>query len=168
MELTRAGLTLKEAISRIITVAHGIGVAFMTLMMLLTVSDVIMRYLFNRPIMGSFELTQFFMAILVSFGISYTAIKKGHVGVDIIISRLSRKTRMIVNMITQLLALVLFSLVSWRNIDQAINVKANGTTSSVLLIPVFPFVYVFAFGCALLSLVLLLDFIESILGVSER
>ena len=59
-------------------VLNIIGVTCLVLMMLLTVSDVFMRYVFTQPIKGSVELTEYLMAVVGFFGLAWCAIKKGH------------------------------------------------------------------------------------------
>ncbi len=168
MELVSTKWAPNKAVSRIIRTAYYIGMAFLIAMMLLTVVDVILRFFFNNPVMGTFELIQFMMAVLISFGISYTAVEKGHVGVDIVVSRLRQKPRIIIGCITQLLGLGLFTLITWQAAVQARTLWESGATTSVLLIPVFPFVYLFSFGCAMLCLVLLGNFIDSLLEMAKK
>ena len=168
MGFTKASSSLNRRFSRLIRSVHSVGVAIIAVIMLLTVVDVVGRYAFSRPVGGSYELTEFMMAILVSFGIAYTALEKGHIGVDLVIGRLSPKSQEIILIITRLLSLVLFVLIGWQSALQARVYWVTHATSSVLLVPIFPFVYVFVFGCALLCLVLLKDFIESIFSLYKR
>jgi TRAP-type C4-dicarboxylate transport system permease small subunit len=42
-----------------------LGVGVLTIMMLLTVSDVLLRFVFNRPILGTLELTEYMMVPVV-------------------------------------------------------------------------------------------------------
>lgn len=144
------------------TVLHSVGVGILALMMFLTASDVILRYVFNRPIVGAFDLTEYMMAIVVAFGLAYCAMMKGHVRVDLIVERLPQRAQAVIDSVTGLLSLGLFSLITWQCF---LNVKlqfASGVTSTVLLIPVFPFVGMVGIGSALLSLMLLIDFLESL------
>ena len=54
----------------IVRLLKSIAMGILLIMMFLTAMDVIFRYMFNRPITGSYELIEFMMAILVSFGIA--------------------------------------------------------------------------------------------------
>ena len=47
-----------------------VGVSTLMVMMVLTVADVSLRYLINQPIPGAFELTEFLLVILASFGLA--------------------------------------------------------------------------------------------------
>ena len=70
---------------------NGAGIAVLAAMMTLTAADVCLRYLFNRPIMGAYELNEFMMAVLVGLSFAYTAIHKEHVGIEFLVERTSQR-----------------------------------------------------------------------------
>ena len=135
---------------------NGVGGTALTLMMLLTAVDVCLRYIFDRPITGSYELTEFLMAILVAFGLAYTAVHQGHINVDLLITCTRPKSQAVINSITALLSVGFFTLMTWRSFLYAEKLRVDGYTSQSLLIPTYPFAYVVAVGCAILVLVLLI------------
>jgi TRAP-type C4-dicarboxylate transport system permease small subunit len=132
----------------------------LVIMMLLTAFDVIFRYIFNRPIAGSIELTEFMMATMVSFGIAYCAVLDGHVSVDIVVYLLPQKARTIIGTITTLLSLGLFLLITWQNLLYIKETLDSGLESPVLLLPVYPFIGAVAIGFGALCLVLLMNFFQ--------
>ena len=141
----------------IVSVLKSIAMGILALMMLLTAMDVIFRYMFNRPITGSYELIEFMMAILVSFGIAYCALEGGHVSVDLVVARFPKKTQAIIETITSFLSLGLFILITWQNV---LYIKENFHSkleSAVLFIPVYPFIVVVAIGFAVLCMVFLIN-----------
>jgi TRAP-type C4-dicarboxylate transport system permease small subunit len=144
----------------IVSLLKGIAMSVLVIMMLLTALDVIFRYIFNRPIAGSIELTEFMMAIMVSFGIAYCAVMGGHVSVDIVVSLLPKKTRTIIDTITTLLSLGLFLLVTWQNVLYIKETFDSGLESPVLRLPVYPFIGTVAIGFGALCLVLLMNFFQ--------
>ncbi|MFC1860940.1 TRAP transporter large permease subunit [Chloroflexota bacterium] len=153
---------LENAISLASRGAGSVGASIIAVMMFLTAVDVILRYFFNRPIIGSFELTEYLMVSAISFTLAYCAILKGHVRVDVIISLLPQGVQLVIRSIVTILALGLFSLVTWQSAIQAGIIQASGAYSSVLRIPTYPFVWVLFVGSALLSLVFLRDLRESV------
>ncbi len=162
MWLSKAVDWLNRIIRPAGTVLHSVGSGVLALMMLLTAGDVILRYVFNRPIVGAFDLTEYMMAIMVSFGLAYCALMKGHVSVGLVVSRFPQRVQAIIDMITSLLSLGMFTLITWQCF---VNVKlqfASGFTSTVLLIPVFPFAAMVGLGSTMLTLVLLIDFLDSL------
>lgn len=155
---------LQDWISRItnpvVGVLKGIAMSVLFIMMLLTASDVIFRYIFNRPIAGSIELTEFMMATMVSFGIAYCAVLGGHVSVDVVVSLLSQKVRTIIGIITTLLSLGLFLLITWQNVLYIKEIFDSGLESPVLLLPAYPYIGAVAIGFGALCLVLLMNFFQ--------
>lgn len=54
-----------------------IGMGAVVVIMLLTVADVLMRSLFNKPITGTEELTEYLMVAVVYFGLALCARRNG-------------------------------------------------------------------------------------------
>lgn len=135
---------------------NGVGVTALTLLMLLTAVDVCLRYVFNRPITGSYELSEFMMAILVAFGLAYTAVHRGHINVDLLVTKTTLRSQAVINSVTALLSVGFFVLMTWRTMLYAEKLGADGYTSQSLAMPIYPFAYAVAFGCAILVLVLLI------------
>jgi len=145
-------------------VLQGVGAGVLTVMMLLTASDVTLRQV-KIPIMGTDDITAFLMAILVSFGLAYCAIRKGHVRVELIVERLPRRVQAIIDTVTTLLSLGLCTLITWQSFINMVSVYTSGATSWTLNIIVFPFAGLVAFGFAWFTLILLADFLNAIVRV---
>jgi TRAP-type C4-dicarboxylate transport system permease small subunit len=145
-----------------------IGAVFLTAMMLLIFSEVSMRYLFNAPIEGAFEMVEFMMALVISLAMAYTGIRGGHISVELLVSKFSKRTQSLLNIFHFLVCTVFFALMSWKTTVQALVVAKRRVTSQVLLIPVYPFVWVLAVCAGLLCLVFLVRFIDSFKKVVEN
>ena len=139
------------------------GAAVLFLLMLLTTADVAGRYLFNAPILGVFEITEFMMVCLVFCALAYTQRKKGHVAVDIFVDQIPPKSRRWVDILNYLISFLVLLLMTWKSLERGFEVMANNETSGTLQIPVYPFVFVVAVGCAALSLEFLKDTIKKIM-----
>jgi len=148
--------------------ADSVGRVTLALMVLLITLDVVLRYFFNRPIKGSYELVEFMMVLVVFLGLAYTQTKKAHVSISLFTSKLSPRQTSVVGSATNLLCLVIFSLITWRCFIQAENLRTNGTSSDVLFLPNFPFMWVVIFGSVLLCLIFLIDFINSVDDVKKN
>jgi len=146
----------------------SIGRVILALMVLLITLDVVLRYFFNRPIKGSYELVEFMMVLIVYLGLGYTQINKRHVSINLFTTKLSPAPLSLVSSATYFLCLAVFSLITWRCILQAEALRVDGTASDVLFIPSFPFMWVVVFGSALLCFIFLIDFIKSLDGVSKQ
>jgi len=140
----------------------------MVALMFLIVADVCLRYLFNRPIASSNELVMFLMAVVVFSALSYTETVDGHVIIDLVVSRLPRRAKTALRAITSIISLALFALIAQQNIVRAKALQAEGLTSSILHVPVYPFYLFAAFGCALLCVVLLIHVLVSLIPKGEE
>jgi TRAP-type C4-dicarboxylate transport system permease small subunit len=128
-------------------------------MMLLTCADVFMRYLFSKPIIGTYDLVSLMGAVLASFAMPYTMLKKGHVAVEILIQYLSRGKQLIIETFTHLIGISLFLVLVWQAILLSRDMKAAGEVTPTLLLPFYPIVYCMAvcfFGLCLAILLNLL------------
>ena len=149
---------VKKGIRRINYVVCAIGMAMIIPLMLLTFADVMLRGFFNKPIPGSFEISQYILAVFILLGAAYTQQVKGHVGVDFVTSRLSPRLRAVCEIITTLLSLLIIAIVVWQGWVEGITEKA---VSDQLRIPQYPFRVLVAVGGFLLWLELLIDLFGS-------
>ena len=149
---------VKKGIRRINYIVCAIGMAMIIPLMLLTFADVMLRGFFNKPIPGTFEISQYILAVFILLGAAYTQQVKGHVGVDFVTSRLSPRLRAICEIFTTLLSLFIIAVVVWQGWVVGIEEKA---VSDQLRIPQYPFKVLVAVGGLLLWLELLMDLFGS-------
>jgi TRAP-type C4-dicarboxylate transport system permease small subunit len=128
-------------------------------MMFLTIADVFLRKVFSRSILGTVEVTEFLLLILVFFALAQTEVLNGHVKVDLVMGRFSTRTQAAVDMITQLICFVMFGLFTWSALVYSEKMREAAEVSQDLWLPIYPFVYVVVAGCAILSLALLIKFL---------
>jgi len=115
-------------------------------MMLTTFIDVTGRYFFNKPLLGTFELIQMFMAILGGFAICYAAITRAHINVDMFFERFSKRNRVILSVSSSLLGCGTWFLVAYQVYVGGKELIDSGQYSSTLHIPETPFIFMFALG----------------------
>ena len=149
----------EKAVTGFSSLFNMVASAALVAMMLLTCSDVFMRYLFNSPITGTYDLVGLLGAVLASFAMPYTMLKKGHVAVEILIQSLSRGKQLVIETFTHLLGISLFLVLVWQAILLSRDMKAAGEVTPTLLLPFYPILYCMAvcfFGLCLAILVNLL------------
>lgn len=154
--------SLYKGIKPVSRVVNVIGMIMMTAMMIFVTLDVTLRKLFDSPILGSIEITQFILAICVSFGLAQCTIDKGHVIVDLFVSRLTTRAKARLGIVTGMLAFGSCLLVTWQLFNYIFIIKENNNVSSVLKIPMWPFVALVTFGFVLFCFVLFIQFLEYI------
>ncbi len=102
-----------------------VGAVFLFGMAILTCLDVIGRF-FKYPIFGSVELVSFMGVLAIACSLPFVHAEEGHIGVELIVRKFSRKTRNIVKLCTETLSLILFSLVTWKMFEYSVKVKNSG------------------------------------------
>ena len=149
----------KKGIQRLNLYVSIAGMSLLIPLMLLTTGDVIGRGFFRKPIPGTFELSEYVLAVFILLGAAYTQQVKGHVGVDFITSKLPTRLRAVCEIITTFLSLFIIAIVIWQGFLEGIR---EHTVSDMLRIPQYPFRLLVAIGGFLLWLELLIDLTSSI------
>ncbi|RLC72698.1 MAG: TRAP transporter small permease [Chloroflexi bacterium] len=162
MRLNEAARSAGRLTQLLCAAVHKAGLVSLFAMMVLTVGDVVGRYFFTKPILGTFELTEFMLAVLVFCSLGYTQVRKGHISIDVVVSRLPSRAQAIIDTLTYLGSLGLFSLVTWQSIINAIRLWRGHNVSGILGVPIYPFLIVVAVGSFLFCLALVIDFLNSL------
>lgn len=137
-------------------------------LMVLTSADVFLRYLFRSPIRGTYEISGLIALVVISFALAETQMKRAHISVDFIALMLPKRLRAILSSAVYLVSLGLTILFAWRCAAYAQSLWQIGETSQTEKIPFAPFVLVMSVGFAVLCLVLLIDFVRSLMEVTEK
>jgi TRAP-type C4-dicarboxylate transport system permease small subunit len=124
-------------------------------MILIVCANIITR-LFGKPIMGTYELVQVSLLIVISFGLAYGSLTGCHTAVELLTRRISGRAQAILGSIICLISTGLFALIAWRCFLLASRFQQANELSITLRIPLYPFLYLVAFNCILVCLVLLL------------
>jgi len=135
------------------------GMFFAIPLMLITTVDAIGRDMFDKPLPGTIELSEYMLSIIILLGAAYTQQVKGHVGVDFLTKRMSTKTKSAIGIITTLASMFIITIVTWQGYLEGINEK---TVSDMLRVPQKPFRLLVSIGGILLWLELLVDLITDI------
>jgi TRAP-type transport system small permease protein len=149
-----------KAVTGLGSLFNMVASASLVAMMLLTSADICMRYFFNSPITGTYDIVSLLGAVLVSFAMPYTMLKKGHVAVEILIQSLSKGKQLVVETLTHLLGISLFLVLVWQAVLLSRHMKAVGEVTPTLLVPFYPILNCMAvcfFGLCLAILVNLLN-----------
>jgi TRAP-type C4-dicarboxylate transport system permease small subunit len=136
-------------------------------MMFITFFNVIGRAAFNLPVRGYFESVEFAMVLMTVFGIGYCALSKGHIRVDVLSSYASRRVNCVMDIFAFGTAFIFYVLVSWQGVLNALTYLKDGRTSSVLHIPVYPFIFLLVIGAAFVALVFFRDFLKAMYEVKR-
>lgn len=145
-------------VSRALGAAAGLT---LVAMMLLTVADMVLRVL-DRPLAGTYEIIGWLAAVSTALALGYTQLHRGHVSINLLLVRLSPKTRSAVECLTDLVSTLLFAAVALQVALYGGVLRESGSLSETLKVIVYPWVYAVAVGGAGLALALLFDFLRSL------
>lgn len=133
--------------------------------MALVVINVILRTVFGRPFLGTYEYVGFLMAVMIGFSIPYCAILEGHIAVDFIAERLPQKIKVPILTMEEMVSFFFLTLVTWQLLKYGASIRTTGQVSLTTEIPIYPFIYLVTIGFFMLTLVLLRKVIKNFRGV---
>jgi len=116
---------------KILNITVLVSVICLLSIMLLTFSDVIGRYVFDKPLTGAYEGTQYLQAIVVFMGAAWTQFRGGHVKVEILSSRMSENTNKWLDVFVPLIAMILMAIMGWKTSVQAVASFISGEYESI-------------------------------------
>jgi TRAP-type C4-dicarboxylate transport system permease small subunit len=122
----------------------------------LTFSDVVLR-LFRRPILGTYEIVEFLGAAVASFAMAHTTLQRAHVAVEVVVMRLSPRVQKAVYVVTHLMSIFLFVLLTYEFIVFGNDFRTSGEVSMTLRFPFYPVLYGMSVASVAVCLVLLTD-----------
>ena len=134
--------------------------ASLAAIILLTCTDVSMRYFFSRPMAGTYDLVSLMGAVVAAFAMPYTMLMRGHVAVDLFVRKLSRKKQLAVETVTHMVGICLFLIMVWQCFVLASDMKAAGEVTPTLLLPFYPVVYFMSVCFFVLCLAILVNLLN--------
>ena len=113
-------------------------------MMTLTFVDVVMRYFFNSPIKGGFEVTEMMMAVLIFAGLPLVSRKNEHVTIDAFDGFFPAAVRRGLHVVIHLVCAATLAGMGWLLYRKAGSFADIGDVTQTLKFPIAPFVYLMA------------------------
>ena len=145
-----------RSVSKLLNIIAGIAV---TVMMLLTVADVLLRA-GGHPIIGTFEIVALSLALVIGFGIPQVSLDRGHVYMDILLDKLSKRGKNVLNTITRLFCIIFFLPLGYNLFNVGARFHASGEVSPTIKIPFYPVAYGVAICCLLECCVFIFDIVR--------
>lgn len=143
------------------------GIALVA-MVVVNMVNIFGRLFFNSPFRGTYEISEFLGAAIGAFAMGWTMVQGGHVSIDVLVSRLSRRSQAVIDAFVGLLGMAIFSLLTWQTAVFATELMQTGQLSMGLRVPYYPVVYGVAFGCAVITLVLVIRFLDSLKAETKK
>jgi C4-dicarboxylate transporter, DctQ subunit len=141
-------------------VAVNMAVAFM--LMLAVVYGVVGRYIFNSSANWVAELSAFMMVPLTFLALNHVQSKQMHVNITLLIDKQSLRSKTMLHIITTLVTLALFVMLTWAAWLFSLKALHNGYVSDAAQIPLFPFRVIVPIGGLLMCVRLVTDLVQDI------
>jgi TRAP-type C4-dicarboxylate transport system permease small subunit len=135
-----------------------VAIAALTVLMLLTTADATLRYLFNSPIIGAYEITEKYLittGIFLAFSYAYRG--DVFIRVSFFVERLPKSVKMACDHAAQILTLLYCIFFAYATLNQAIAGIDEGSTLSAVPIPLAPSYFLVPIGFAALAVLVLAD-----------
>lgn len=139
-----------------------IGGYILFFLMSLTTLNIILRYLFVRPLPWAYEVSEFATALLCSLGFPMAAVMKKNVNVTILSDKFPKSVQQILYAVVDLIAFLTSVLISWQAFTQSFLLLQSQETSALLRLPKTYFVMILGLGFGLTSAVLFQDCLDSL------
>lgn len=137
------------------------GGMFLVAMVVLTCANIASRAVWE-PIRGTFELMGYFGAVVTAAALGYTQLKRGHIAVNVLILRFSKKTQRRLNGFNDAACALFFGMVAWQIALKAHGFMQTGEVSETLRVIFYPFTYMVAAGCGVMALVFVVALLRTI------
>ena len=145
--------------ARLLAYAAG---GLLILLALLTVADVLLRWLWNAPIYGAQDLSEMGLVLVVFGAIAYCGRAGGHVAVDLFVGWLPRGGRRVTDTLVRLASVAIFAILAWQMVRRGATAMEYDVTN-LIEIPRAPFYSFVGVGAGLYALILLFELTLSLL-----
>jgi len=133
-------------------VAKYFSLLIIPLVLIVTV-DVVLRYIFNRPLVWSWDINSQLLGVIAVMGAGYALLQRAHIGVDVFVMRLSPRTRAIIDMITAPLFFLAMGVLIWKSGQAAWTaILRKEVVAGVVNTPLYPFRVIMVIGIVLFAL----------------
>jgi len=127
--------------------------AILLAMMVLTVVDVVARYVFSRPVRGAFEVTELMLLVLIFAGLPLVSFSDEHAVMDFVDRILGPRGQRGLQRAVQAVNAAFMFLLAWLTWLKADRIWAYRDATDVLRIVYGPFVYFMAVTLALAGVI---------------
>ena len=158
-------------IARVLDAVDGalfsVGNVALMAIMLIVVVDVGMRYVFNAPLIWSYDVISLYLMIMVFyFGVARTLKTGHHVNVDIVSRRLPFRVLLASRLITWAAVLLVFALIAEKASVKAVSSYASGEViAGAIPWPIWLQSSIVAIGSFAMCLRLLLAMVDDLLAL---
>lgn len=153
---------IEKGFNKIVDIMQFLSNMSLILIMTLISLDVLGRNLFNKPIKGSYELTELTAALLVFFALAVTHREGNHITIDFLVERFPEKVqKWLMSIIEICIAIVLFFM-SYHILGNGLRLMGRNTTTTDLSLPLYPFLFIASFTLVIFAIAAIFRAINNI------
>lgn len=139
------------------------------LIMLITTSEVISRYIFNHPTPYAWPLNQQFFGLFILFAGSYTAMQGGHIRIEIVFERLPKRIKMLARFLGIGAVVLFLGTLIWQSAWMGLNsLGMNEKMVGAFRIPLYPFKLLIPLASFLFLCQVIATFLQDQFGLGEK
>jgi len=127
---------LKKA-SRIELSVRRLAASALIILMMVTVADVFLRYLFNSPIRGSYDMVDTMLLIFVFNGMAAAFFGRRNIVIDLLDSAVGARMTAVLIRIADVLSVLCLGLIMWAMLVPAMQAYAYGDVKMELRLPIY-------------------------------
>lgn len=159
---------VESVVERILKLLYIIAAICAVPMTILVAGSAAGRYLLNKPISGSTEMTSLLLLIMIMCGEAYCQFHKGNACIGAIVDRFSPRVQAVFDTFNYLLCTFVSIALGVGGFMQATYNMKKGTFISALKIPIGPFYYIMAIGWFAIALASLIVVIREFRKVVKK
>ena len=130
-------MSLLRTIERLLNWLTALSAAALAAMVLLVVSDVLRANFLHRPIVGTIDLVQSLLAVIVFLGLPQIILIEGNITVDVIDHFIGRRAVAMLRASGGLLTCLYLSMLLWHMVRPALDTLRFGDITADIKIPIF-------------------------------
>ncbi|MDH4095327.1 MAG: TRAP transporter small permease [Betaproteobacteria bacterium] len=141
--------------SSVARVCAFLGMLALVAFVLMTIADVLMRWLFNNPINGVADTGPLIVAIVAAAFFPYSLVGRHHVSIGFLGSFLGARAMVWLEAFASLVTWIFLVLLAWQIVRYTVELRQLGQTTWVVQIPIAPWWMVVSFFvvvCAVVQL----------------
>jgi TRAP-type C4-dicarboxylate transport system permease small subunit len=160
---------VKRIFGRVSSFGNVVASLFLGFTMMLMVGEITGRYIFSRPIPGSFEMVTMAMGVLTTIGFAFALERNIHIRVTIIEERLPRKGSQIAQLYVNLVGFLVMAVLFWQfSLSAVASLSILEHTAGVMKVPKYPIKFIMSFAVLLFCIGYLIRFFEGLRKVGKK
>lgn len=149
-----------EGVAFLAKTLNSVAGVTLALMVVLAFSDVVLRYIFHRPLKGTAELIEVMMTIIYSAPLAFAEIRKAHISIDFVIKRIPTKIAFVINTVTDIISTSAAIPIAFRIFAYGNMIRSRHIVTDTLRVPIYPFIYLMGLAWLAFALAKIINLIK--------